>query len=220
MMARALEEADVWVVEDKAMFRNALKSLLDKTPGLSCSLAVDSCEDALDALELGAAPDIVLMDIGLPGIDGIEGTRRIKALSPTTRVIMLTVHEESQSIFDAVCAGASGYLLKPSSAEDIAAALKDVQQGAAPMNSFIAGKMLEMFARLAEPRSATDDYGLTSRELEILELLVESLTVPQIAERLGISPHTADSHTRNIYAKLHVRTRTAAVAKTLKERLI
>ncbi len=219
-MARMLEEADVWVVEDKAIFRNAIETLLAKAPGLSCSLSAETCEEALNALELGAAPDIVLMDIGLPGMNGIEGTRRIKALSPTTRIIMLTVHEESQSIFDAICAGASGYLLKPSSAEDIATALHDVQQGAAPINSFIAGKMLEMFARLAEPRSAAVDYGLTARELEILELLVESLTVPQIAERLGISFHTVDSHTRNIYAKLHVRTRTAAVAKTLKERLI
>ncbi len=219
-MVRVLEEADVWVVEDKAMLRNALESLLTKASGLRCSLAAESCEQALDALELGGAPDIVLMDIGLPGMDGIEGTRRIKALSPTTRVIMLTVHEESQRIFDAICAGASGYLLKPSSAEDIATALQDVQQGAAPINAFIASKMLEMFARLAEPRSAADDYGLTARELEILELLVESLTVPQIAERLGVSYHTVDSHTRNIYAKLHVRTRTAAVAKTLKERLI
>lgn len=219
-MVRVPEEADVWVVEDKAIFRNALESLLHKTPGLGCTLAVDSCERALDSIEEGSAPDIVLMDIGLPGMDGIEGTRRIKALSPTTRIIILTVHEESQKIFDAICAGASGYLLKPSSAENIADALHDVQQGAAPINSFIAGKMLEMFARLAEPRSAADDYGLTPRELEILELLVESLTVPQIAERLGVSFHTVDSHTRNIYAKLHVRTRTAAVAKTLKERLI
>jgi DNA-binding NarL/FixJ family response regulator len=219
-MPRVPEKADVWVVEDKKMFRTALASLLRKTPGLGCSVAVESCEQALDALELGGAPDIVLMDIGLPGIDGIEGTRRIKAISPTTRIIMLTVHEESQKIFDAICAGASGYLLKPSAAEDIAQAVRDVQQGAAPINAFIAGKMLEMFARLAEPRSVTEGYGLTAREQEILQLLVESLTVPQIAQRLGISFHTVDSHTRNIYSKLHVHTRTAAVAKALKERLI
>lgn len=219
-MVRVPEEADVWVVEDKTIFRTALASLLGKTPGMHCSVAAESCEQALDALELGGAPDIVLMDIGLPGIDGIEGTRRIKALSPTTRIIMLTVHEESQKIFDAICAGASGYLLKPSSAEDIANAVRDVLQGAAPINAFIAGKMLAMFARLAEPRSAADDYGLTTREREILQLLVESLTVEQIAERLGVSFHTVDSHNRNIYAKLHVHTRTAAVAKTLKERLI
>jgi DNA-binding NarL/FixJ family response regulator len=160
------------------------------------------------------------MDIGLPGIDGIEGTRRIKALSPTTRIIMLTVHEESREIFEAICAGASGYLLKPSSANDISDAVHDALQGAAPINAFIAGKMLEMFARLAEPRSAAEDYGLTAREREILQLLVEGLTVGQIAERLGISFHTVDSHTRNIYAKLHVHTRTSAVAKTLKEHLI
>jgi DNA-binding NarL/FixJ family response regulator len=219
-MIRALAEADVWVIEDKDMFRRALTSLIGRADGLTCSLSVANCEEALETLEMGAAPDIVLMDIGLPGIDGIEGTRRFKALSPATRVIMLTVHEESQSIFDAICAGASGYLLKPSSAEAIADALHEVRHGAAPINSFIAGKMLEMFARLAEPRSATDDYGLTARESEILELLVEGLTVAQIAERLGISYHTVDSHTRNIYAKLHVRTRAAAVAKTLKERLI
>jgi DNA-binding NarL/FixJ family response regulator len=219
-MAQVPEEIDVWVVEDKAIFRNALKSLLDRSPGLSCSLSVGTCEQALETLELGAAPDIVLMDIGLPGMDGIEGTKRIKTLSPTTRIIMLTVHEESQSIFDAICAGASGYLLKPSSAENIAAALRDVQQGAAPISPFIAGKILDMFSRLAEPKSASGEYGLTARELEILELLVEGFTVPQVADRLGVSFHTVDSHTRNIYAKLHVRSRTAAVAKTLKERLI
>jgi DNA-binding NarL/FixJ family response regulator len=217
---RVPEEADVWVVEDNAVFRNALASLLTATQGMHCSVAVESCEQAFDALELGGAPDIVLMDIGLPGIDGIKGTRRIKAQSPTTRIIMLTVHEESREIFEAICAGASGYLLKPSSANDISDAVHDALQGAAPINAFIAGKMLEMFARLAEPRSAAEDYGLTAREREILQLLVEGLTVGQIAERLGISFHTVDSHTRNIYAKLHVHTRTSAVAKTLKEHLI
>jgi DNA-binding NarL/FixJ family response regulator len=219
-MVRVPDQSDVWVVEDKAMFRNALRSLIGRTPGLTCSLAAASCERALDELDRGGAPDIVLMDIGLGGMDGIECTRRIKAAAPTTRVIMLTVHQESEKIFDAVCAGASGYLLKPSSAHDIADAIRAVQQGAAPINAFIAGKMLEMFARLAAPRSARQDYGLTSRELEILQLLVDSLTVDQIAERLGISRHTVDSHARHIYAKLHVHTRTAAVAKSLKENLI
>ena len=202
------------------MFRRAMASVLAVAPGMRCSVAVESCEEALEALEDGAVPDIVLMDIGLPGMSGIEGTRRIKSMSPATRIIMLTVHEENEKIFEAICAGASGYLLKPSSAEQIADAVRDVQRGAAPINAYIAGKMLTMFARLAEPQSATETYGLTAREREILQHLVEGLTIAQIAERLFVSYHTVDTHIRNIYGKLHVRKRSGAVAKAVKERLV
>ena len=219
-MIAVTDTVDVWVVEDQRMLRRALASLLGETPDLRCSLAVDSCEDAIAAIEDGMTPDIVLMDIGLPGMSGIEGTRAIRSLAPTTRVIMLTVHEDNDRIFDAICAGASGYLLKPSSTEQIVEAVRQVRAGAAPINATIARKLLTLFTRLAAPRSAAEEYGLTAREREILQLLVEGMTIAQIAERLVVSYHTIDTHIRNIYAKLHVRNRSGAVAKAVQERLI
>jgi DNA-binding NarL/FixJ family response regulator len=213
-------DCDVWVIEDQRLLRRTLQTLLDEAPETRCGLAADSCEEAIDAIEQGLTPDIVLMDIGLPGMSGIEGTRAIRSLSPTTRVIMLTVHEDNERIFDAICAGASGYLLKPSSTEQIIAAVGEVRQGGAPINAYIASKMLGLFTRLATPRSGSEEYGLTAREREILQHLVDGLTMRQIAERLFVSYYTIDTHIRNIYAKLHVRTRGSAVAKALKERLI
>jgi DNA-binding NarL/FixJ family response regulator len=211
---------DVWVVEDKLLFRRALVTLLNETADLRCGFDSDRCELAVAAVEGGRTPDIVLMDIGLPGMDGIEGTRAIRSLSPTTRVIILTVHEDNEKIFDAICAGASGYLLKPTATDAIVDAVRQVREGGAPINAYIASKMLSLFTRLAEPTSGAEQYGLTKREREILQLLVDGMTMAKIADRLGVSYHTIDTHIRNIYAKLHVRTRGGAVAKAVKERLI
>lgn len=219
-MAAERSDYDVWVVEDQRMFRRALVTLLGETTDMHCGFDSESCEEVIEAIEDGMIPDIVLMDIGLPGMDGIEGTRAIRSLSPTTRVIMLTVHEDNEKIFDAICAGASGYLLKPASTDQIIDAVRQVRQGGAPINAYIASKLLSLFARLAPPRSGAEQYGLTAREREILQLLVDGLTMPQIAEKLIVSYYTVDAHIRNIYAKLHVRTRGGAVAKAVKERLI
>jgi DNA-binding NarL/FixJ family response regulator len=212
--------ATVWIVEDNALYRRELAALLNASRGLSCPLAVPSCEEALYALDEGMVPDIVLMDIGLPGMSGIEGARRIRGVSPAARIVMLTVHQEDAKVFDAVCAGASGYLLKPAPADEIVEAVRDVLRGAAPMNGYIAKKVLDMFSRLPAPRAAEEGYGLTEREKEILTLLVDGLTMREIAERLDLSYHTIDTHLRNIYGKLHVRSRSGAVAKALKERLL
>ena len=211
---------DVWVVEDQRLFRRALVTLLNETPEMRCGFDSESCEEAIEAIEDGLTPEIVLMDIGLPGMNGIEGTRAIRSLSPTTRVIMLTVHEDNEKIFDAICAGASGYLLKPTPTDQIVDAVRQVRGGGAPINAYIASKLLSLFERLATPRSGAEEYGLTKREREILHLLVGGLTMAQIAEKLFVSYYTIDTHIRNIYAKLHVRTRGGAVAKAVKERLI
>jgi DNA-binding NarL/FixJ family response regulator len=210
------DEISVWLVEDNDLYRRTIAGLINETDGMACPVAVAQCEDALTALD-DLVPEIVLMDIGLPGVNGIEGTRRLRALSPASRVIMLTVHEEDEKVFDAICAGASGYLLKPSSADQIVEAIKEVRNGAAPINAYIARKMLDMFARLAVPRT---DYGLSEREKEILHGMVDGLTMRQIAERLHLSYHTIDTHVRNIYDKLHVHSRSGVVAKALKERLL
>jgi DNA-binding NarL/FixJ family response regulator len=160
------------------------------------------------------------MDLGLPGKSGIEGIARVQSQSPATKVIVLTIHEEDEKVFEAICAGASGYLLKPSPPEQIVGAIREVRRGAAPINGYIARRMLSMFSRLTPPKPSADDYHLTEREKEILQLLVDGLTMKQIAVELILSYHTVGNHLRNIYHKLHVRSRSTAVAKALKEELV
>ena len=212
--------ATVWIVEDNALYRRSLMELIEQTVDLRCPVAVESFEEALAAFDEGLVPDIVLMDIGLPGMSGIDATRQIRGLSPVTRVVMLTIHDDGDKVFEALCAGASGYLLKPSPPDQIVAALREVLSGAAPMNGTIARKVLEMFTHLASSRAAVPDYGLTPREKEILQFLVEGLTMKQVAARLDVSYHTINTHQRNIYDKLHVHSRSSAVAKALRERLV
>jgi DNA-binding NarL/FixJ family response regulator len=207
----------VWIIEDDQSFRNAIGELLDQTDDLGDCRSFGSCEDAIAALTKEGAPDVVLMDIGLPGMNGIDGLRRIKAVSPGTEVLMLTIHEKNDTIFEAICAGASGYLLKSSSPSRIVDAIREVYDGGAPINAQIARKVLEMFARLNVPG---ENYGLTAREKDILRLMVEGATMKQIADKLFLSYHTIDAHTKNIYLKLQVHTRSGAVAKVLKEHLI
>lgn len=212
-------EVDVWVVEDNHFLRDTLVELLDEEPTTCCSLATDQCEEALAALGSGRVPQIVLMDLGLPGMSGIEGITAFQTASPASRIIVLTIQEDDDQVFEALCAGASGYLLKPASSEEITSAIRTALGGGAPINAHIAGKVLTMFKRHAA-RSRRGEYGLTDREREILELLTEGYLQKQIAAELDISRHTVDTHLRNIYGKLHVHSRTAAVAKALQERLL
>ncbi len=213
-------ETEVWLVEDNKLLRSGLAGAIADEAEMGCPVAVGTVEEMIGYLDAGQVPDIVLMDLGLPGLDGIEGIRRLRSLAPAARAIVLTIHEESQKVFDAICAGASGYLLKPSTPEGIVDAIRQVQQGGAPINSYIAQKVLAMFTKLAPPSAPTDGYRLTRREGEILQLLVDGLTMRQIGERLYVSYHTVDNHLRNIYEKLHVHSRSSAVAKAIKEGLI
>ena len=215
--ASSLDIITLWIVEDDDLYRNSICSLVNQTEGMRCERAFRSCEEALKILEKEYAPEVVLMDIGLPGISGIEGVKHIKSISPATDLMMLTIHEEDQNVFKAICAGASGYLLKSSTSEEIIGAIKEVLGGGAPMNAQIARKVLEMFADLAAPKS---DYGLTEREKEILTIMTEGLTKKAIAQKLFISSFTIETHLKNIYSKLHVHTGRGAVAKVLKERLL
>ena len=207
----------LWVVEDDDLFRNSLADLLNGTEGMRCEHALRSCEETFKLLEKEYAPEVVLMDIGLPGVSGIEGVKRIKAVSPATDLIMLTIHEEDQNVFNAICAGASGYLLKSSPSGEIIRAINEVLAGGAPMNAQIARKVLTMFAGIAAPKA---EYGLTDREKEILKLTTDGLTKKAIAERLFLSYFTIDTHLKNIYTKLQVHSRGGAVAKALKENLL
>ena len=207
----------VWVVEDDALFRETVYDVVDEAEGMVCAHAFGTCEGALEALEADAAPNVILMDLGLPGFSGIDGIRHIRARSPITEIVVLTVHEDTDKIFNAICAGASGYLLKPSSAEQISAAVRMAYTGGAAINPRIARKVLTMFAQTIAP---PQDYGLTRREKEVLECMVDGMTKKGMAEKFHLSFHTIDRHIRNVYAKLHVHSRGSAVAKAVKERLI
>jgi DNA-binding NarL/FixJ family response regulator len=207
---------NIWLVEDNETYRSAIARALDHAPGLHCARAFGSCEDALDRLRDDHPPEVILLDIGLPGLSGLDGLQQFKALSPATHVIILTVFEDTDKIFRAICAGASGYLLKTSPAERIAQAIREVLGGGAPMTPQIARSVLNLFAKLAGP---LPEQNLSQRERETLEFLVQGLTTKEIADRLTLSIHTVDTHLRNIYRKLHVRSRAGAVAKALQAKL-
>ena len=206
------------VVEDDPLFRESIQELLNESSDLCCSEAFGSCEDATQAFESNSAPEVLLLDVDLPGMSGIEGIQHFQKLSPASRIIMLTVFDDDDKIFNAVCRGASGYLLKSSSSEEICQYVKDVVDGGAAMNPTIAAKVLKMFTQFSQPQE--QDYGLTERETEILHLLVNGLSKKHIAGQLHISLHTVDTHLKNIYAKLHVHSQVDVVAKALRERLI
>jgi DNA-binding NarL/FixJ family response regulator len=208
---------DLWVVEDNDEMRATLVEVIDSDPEMMCSLSFVKCEDAITALQKESPPQVILMDIGLPGMSGIEGVRRIRAISPATQILMLTIYEDDANVFESLCAGASGYLLKGGSTQKIIDAIKEVRAGGAPMNAQIARKVLAMFTKIVSPQA---DYNLTEREKEILQQLVSGKSQKQIADKLFLSPLTIATHMKNIYAKLHVHSRSEAVAKALKERLL
>ena len=200
----------VWMVEDNETLRRTVARVLDRQKDMKCVHQYERCEDAIEALVAGERPDVMLFDIGLPGMSGIEGIRRIK-------ILVFSVFDDNEKVFNAICAGASGYLLKTSSMGEIPDAIREILNGGAPINALIARRVLDMFSELAPQRR---DYGLTEREKEVLEQMVEGLTKKEIADQLDLSFHTVDKHIRGIYSKLHVNTMTGAVAKALKEGLL
>lgn len=208
---------DIWVVEDNDEMRATLVEVIDSDAEMMCSLSFVKCEDAITALQKESPPQVILMDIGLPDMSGIEGVRHIRAVSPATQILMLTIYEDDANVFESLCAGAAGYLLKSGSTQKIIEAIKEARAGGAPMHAQIAKKVLVMFTKIVSPQA---DYALTEREKEILNLLISGKPQKQIAEKLFLSPLTIATHMKNIYAKLHVHSRSEAVAKALKERLL
>jgi len=207
----------VWLIEDNHSFRRTVVKVLEQVQDLDGGIRqFANSEDALEELKHGGVPDVILLDVELPGLNGLEAVKQIRSISPSTRVIMLTVFDDHDKIFKAICAGASGYLLKTSSVDKIVESIREAQAGGAPMTPRVARSVLDMFMRASPPH---EDYGLTLREREILELMTKGLIKKEIADQLSLSYHTVDTHLRNIYTKLHVHTRTGAVSKALKERL-
>lgn len=208
---------DVWLIEDNAAFRRSVARTIDGQEGFRCAQVFARCEDALLALTQVPKPRVILLDVGLPGMSGLDGIPQLRERAPEAAILILTVFEDEDKIVRAICAGAAGYLLKTTTPEELVRAIREVLAGGAPMNGRVAKRVLEMFSRLA-PRQK--DYGLTEREREILQRLVGGFIKKEIADQLGLSVHTVDTHLRNIYGKLEVNTRTGAVAKALKEGLV
>lgn len=208
----------VWLIEDHADSRRVLARVLNRAATVQCPCAFASCEEALAALRTNPRPDVILLDIGLPGMSGITGIRHIKAVSPTTHVIMLTVFDDQEKVFNAICAGASGYLLKTADEDAVTGAIQEVLDGGAPVNPRVARLVLNMFASRSAPPA--QNYGLSDREREVLELMVQGLVKKEVADRLHVSYHTVDNHFRSIYTKLQVHTRGSAVARAISERLV
>ena len=208
--------ANLWLIEDNAAYRRATeRALRDSVQGMDVR-AFSNCEDALAAGSSIAPPEVVLLDVGLPGMDGIEGIGRIKQLVPDASILVLTVFEDDDKIFRAICAGASGYLLKSEPMGRILEAIAEAQAGGSPMNPRVARRVLTMFTRLAPARK---DYGLTPRETNVLQLMVDGKVKKQIAEQLELNPHTVDYVMRCVYRKLHVNCSAAAVSRALKDGL-
>ena len=201
----------VAIVEDNAGLRRSLRLVLEQTPGFACTGVFSDAEDALAKLPKQAA-DVVLMDINLPGLSGIECTRRLRALLPGLRVIIITVYRDNDSIFQALRAGAFGYLLKRATPEEILQAITDVHQGGAPMSSEVARKVVEAF-QPAAPAGDGAAEELSPREREVLDLLARGMPDKEIAAGLNISMPTVRYHLKHIYEKLHVRSRVEAALK-------
>lgn len=204
---------NVSIVEDSDKFRETLARVLNRSEGFRCISHYPNAEDALKALP-NDKPEVVLMDINLPGMNGVECVRQLKQLIPTIQVMMLTVYEDTENIFNALAAGATGYMLKRTSRDELLEAIKEVHRGGSPMTTHIARKVVLSFQRAAPAASPTEN--LSPREQEVLDCLAKGFLYKEIAEKLAISYETVHTYIRRIYEKLQVRTRTEAVAKFLK----
>lgn len=209
---------NVAIVEDNEKIRTLISRFLDNQEDVSCTLAVESMEDMLKYLENGEVPEIILMDIDLPGMSGIDGMKLLKKRFPVIEIIMLTIYHDSHKIFNSLLAGASGYLLKHTSLEEIKAAIIDLKNGGAPMSPQIARKVIDYFNpnKNKEEVTKNKEDTLTPREQEIVIALVDGLSYKLIADRLDISIDTVRAHIRNIYRKLHVNSKAEVIAKSLK----
>lgn len=208
---------NIWIIEDNAAFRRGTERALRMKPHQHDVRAFVNCEDAIGALNIDTAPQVILLDVGLPGMDGIEGIAHLKSRAPAASILILTVFQDDDKIFRAICAGASGYLLKSEPMAQVITAIDQAIAGGSPMNPRIATRVLAMFTKLAPTKK---DYGLDEREQAVLKCMVAGMPRKQIADATGLNPHTADYVTRSIYRKLHVNCATAAVSKAVAERLV
>ena len=205
------------IVEDQRDIREGLRVLIDGTDGYRCAGVYRSMEEALGGIA-SDTPDVVLCDIGLPGMSGIDGIRVLKGRYPRLSLLMLTVYDDDDRIFDALCAGACGYLLKRTAPSRLLESLREAVSGGAPMSPEVASRVIALFREIRPPERA--DYDLTPHETRLLKLLVDGHNYPTAAAELKVSYNTVKFHMRHIYEKLQVHSKSEAVAKAMRERLI
>jgi DNA-binding NarL/FixJ family response regulator len=210
---------NVAIVEDNNTIREGLAALINGTEGYKCIGAFGDVESFLP--KISSLPiNVVLMDIGLPGMNGIEGTKSAVIKNPNLSILMLTVYEESEFVFDALCAGACGYLVKKTPPARLLEAIKDANDGGSPMSSIIARQVITAFKESKSITHETQNYDLSDREISVLNLLSDGSNYQEIAETLFISVDTVRHHIRNIYKKLHVHSQSEAVAKAIRKKII
>lgn len=213
------KEIRVAIFEDNPIMMDAYRSILNGSPGYKCTGSFTSCNKWKYDIQK-SLPDVILMDIEMTGIDGIAATRLIKKEFPTIPILIQTVFEDDNKIFEALCAGANGYILKNTSPVKMLEALADVKTGGVAFNPVVAAKVAALFQQFIAPSQTINDYHLTDREKEILQLLTEGMPMPRIAEKIFLGYETVRGYVKNIYQKLHVASATEAVAKALKEKLV
>jgi DNA-binding NarL/FixJ family response regulator len=207
----------VGIIEDQKETREGISFLINRTPGFECRHVYESMEAALEGIGTDP-PRVVLVDIGLPGLSGIEGVRLLRQHHPQVAPVILTVFKDDERIFQAICAGACGYLLKKTAPDRLVASLGDIAHGGAAMSPEVAIRVMELFRKTQPSESAPS--GLTPQEMRLLKLLAEGHQNKTAAWELGISIHTISFHLRSIYEKLHVHSRSEAVARALRDGLI
>jgi len=220
MKANNKKNTEVWLVEDNAMFSRGVERVVNGLEDMDCTGRFNSVETAFAALDNNPPPDVILLDVQLPGMDGITALGTFRERVKEARIIILTVFDDADKIFRAVCAGASGYVLKDSRTDQIGEAIRQVMDGGAPMTPEVAKKVIDAFAHMEPTTPPSEDYSLTPREREILSLLADGLLKKEIADTLDLSPSTVSGHLQRVYLKLHVNTNTGAVAKALREGII
>lgn len=211
------EHIRVAIIEDQPRIREGLRALIDGTPGYRCTSSFGSMEEALDKIG-DAPPTVVLVDIGLPGMSGIDGIRRLKQCYPGVLLVVLTIYDDDRRIFEAICAGACRYMLKSTPPARLLDSLREVVSGGAPLSPHVARRVMELFRDLRPPAHA--DYGLTPHELRLLALLVDGHNFKTAAVETGVSTSTVAWYMRRIYEKLHVHSKSEAVAKALRDRIL
>jgi len=215
--ATAAQPIKTAIIEDQNDIREGLASLIGFTPGFKCTGAYQSMEEALEKIRRDL-PDVILSDIGLPGMDGIQGIKILKERYPKLLILMLTVYDDDERIFDALCAGANGYLLKRTPPMRLLENLREAMEGGSPMSPEVASRVIRLFREIRPPERV--DYDLTPHEIRLLKLLVDGHNYKTAAKELRSSINTVKFYIKRIYEKLQVHSKSEAVAKALKERLL
>jgi DNA-binding NarL/FixJ family response regulator len=210
---------NVAIIEDNNTIRDGLTALINGTEGYKCVGCYADAESFLSKID-SLEPDVVLMDIGLPGMNGIEGVKQSILKKPELSILMLTIYEESEFVFDALCAGACGYLVKKTPPARLLEAIKDASEGGSPMSSRIARQVINAFKEGQGNIPLNINYNLSEREISVINLLADGYNYQEIADNLFISVDTVRHHIRNIYKKLHVHSQSEAVAKAIRKRII